>query len=261
MDLVGKRVLVTGASRGIGRELARAFAAEGATVALVARSEDRIRDLAKEIGGTAHAADLSDPQQVLGLVERVEREAGPVDVLVNNAGVSYVRDMLDKTPEQIDEIFRVNLLAPVQLCRQAIPRMIERGGGHIVNLSSIAAILTPPGLVHYGASKAGLSHYTAGLRQELRGRPIRTTLVEIGSTATDMDDMTQAHGPYQKLRGKRSPRQVQMSVERVVAGIVDGVKRDARHVRLPRAFGLLGMLVETPRRLSEWLFGWLARRG
>jgi short-subunit dehydrogenase len=255
MELRGRRVMITGASRGIGRGLAEAFAREGAIVALVARSEAPIKELAERLGGTAHPCDLCDADAVLALVDRVEREAGPIDVLVNNAGVSHVKHLLDQSPEEVAQILQTNLVAPVQICRQVIPRMLERGGGHIVNLSSIAAVLAPPGLVVYGASKAGLSHYTAGLRQDLRGRPIGTTTVEIGSTATKMDDATQAYGPYARLRGDRAVRDVQMPVEKVVDAIVDAVKNERRHVRLPRALAPLGWLVETPRRLAELLFG------
>jgi uncharacterized protein len=255
MELRGRRVLITGASRGLGRGMAEAFAREGARVALVARSAPAIRELAERLGGTAHPCDLCEPKQVAGLIERVEEEAGPIDVLVNNAGVSHVKGMLEQTPEEIGEILQTNLVAPIQLGRQVIPRMLARGGGHIVNLSSIAAILAPPGLVHYGASKAGLSHYTAGLRLELRGKKIGTTLVEIGSAATEMDDATQNYAPYRKLRGKRSARDVQMPVEKVVDAIVEAVRRDRRHVRLPRSLAPLGMLVEVPRRLGELVFG------
>jgi len=234
--------------------MAEAFAREGAKVALVARSESSIKELAERLGGTAHPCDLCDLGQVLGLVERVEHEAGPIDVVVNNAGVSHVHDMLEQTAEQIHEILQTNLEAPIQICRQAIPRMLERGGGHIVNMSSIAAILAPPGLVHYAASKAGLSHYTAGVRQEVGRKGIGTTLVEIGSAATQMDDATQNYGPYKKMRGSKSEREVQMPVEKVVDAIVDAVKRDRRHVRLPRALASLGIFNEIPRRLGEIAF-------
>jgi short-subunit dehydrogenase len=105
--------------------------------------------------------------------------------------------------------------------------------------------------VHYGASKAGLSHYTAGLRVEVGPRGIGTTLVEIGSTATDMDDATQNYGPYKKMRGNKSEREVQMPVEKVVGAIVDAVRHDRAHVRLPRVLASFGMLNEVPRRLGE----------
>src|SRR3982750_1556651 len=87
MDLAGKRVLITGASRGIGRAIAERFAGTGARVAVVARSEGPLKELADRLGGTAHPADLSDPEQLTGFIERVEADGGPVDVLVNNAGI------------------------------------------------------------------------------------------------------------------------------------------------------------------------------
>jgi short-subunit dehydrogenase len=259
MELRGRRVLITGASKGLGRGMVEAFAREGAVVALVARSGDAIRELAEKHDGTAHPCDLMDRAQVVGLVDRVEREAGPIDVLVNNAGVSHVKYMLDNTPEEIEQIVRTNLTAPLQIARQIIPRWIERGGGHMVNMSSIAAILAPPGLVFYGASKAGLSHFTAGLRTELAGKNIGTTLVEIGSAATEMDDATQNYGPYRKMRGSRSEREVQMPVAQVVEAVVDAVKHDRKHVRLPRAIASLGMFNEVPRRLGEWVIPRLVR--
>jgi short-subunit dehydrogenase len=258
MQLEGRRVLVTGASKGIGRGLAKGFAQAGAVVALVARNAAAIEALARECGGTAHPADLSDRDQVAGLIERVEREAGPIDVLVNNAGLSHIDYVLHQTPAQIDEIFATNLLAPVHLCRQAIPRMLERGAGHVVNISSIAAVLSPPGLVHYGATKAALSHYTACLRQDLRGLPIGLTVVELGSVPTDLDDQTQAYGPYRALRRRlrKSERDAddRVPVEVVVRAVVDAVLHDRRHVRLPRSLAPLAMLTEAPRRVSEWIF-------
>ncbi|MEV4130503.1 SDR family NAD(P)-dependent oxidoreductase [Nocardia sp. NPDC049707] len=138
MELRGKRVLITGASRGIGESFAHAFAGAGAAVALVARTEDSIRVLAEKLGGTAHPADLSDPKQVDALISHVEDEAGPVDVLVNNAGIGAPAAFIDAPDNDLRRVTEVNYLAAAELCRQAIPRMLRRGGGHIVNISSIA---------------------------------------------------------------------------------------------------------------------------
>src|SRR5438552_943950 len=101
MELRGKRVLITGASRGIGEELARRFARAGATVALVARSADAIDKLAADLGGSAHPADLADHAQVERLVHRVEDEAGAVDVLVNNAGIDITKSFADYTRDDV----------------------------------------------------------------------------------------------------------------------------------------------------------------
>jgi len=145
MDLRGRRVMITGASRGIGESLAQRFAARGAVVALVARSAGAIEKLAADVGGSAHPADLADPAQVATLVARVEDEAGPVDVLVNNAGVAPTSGAIqDWGPDELEETYRVNVISPAELCRQAVPRMLERGGGHLVNVSSMAGCAAFP---------------------------------------------------------------------------------------------------------------------
>ncbi len=253
MEITGARVLVTGASRGIGRALAAGFARGGARLALVARSAGPLEELAQELGGDAYAADLTDPDAVAGLVARVE-EDGPVDVLVNNAGVSNIGYVLDQKPEEIEVLFRTNLLTPIHLCQQAIPRMLERGRGHIVNMGSVAAVVTPPGLAHYGASKAGLAHYTASLRLELKGLPIGLTLVQIGSTDTEMDDATQAYPPYEFLRRGRSVDQVRFPIEQVVDGVIEAVREGRPHVVLPRSLRALTSLVEIPRGFMRLAF-------
>src|SRR5947207_3307297 len=160
MELRGKRVVVTGASRGIGEMLTRRFAAAGAAVALVARSADTIAKLAADLGGTAHPADLGDSKQVATLINHIEDEAGPIDVLVNNAGIDIESAFWDQTADDLARIVQINLLAPMELCRQVIPRMLRRGRGHIVNVSSYAASGHYPGLVAYATTKAGLSHFT-----------------------------------------------------------------------------------------------------
>ncbi len=108
MQLNGKRVLVTGASRGIGEALARSFSAAGATVALVARSDDQIQALARELSGDAYAADLSDPTQVAGLIARVERDGAPIDVLVNNAGLESTAGFTQAPDDELRQITEVN---------------------------------------------------------------------------------------------------------------------------------------------------------
>jgi short-subunit dehydrogenase len=255
MELRGKRVLITGASRGIGESLARAFAGAGAGVALVARSEDSIRALAAELGGTAHPADLSDPKQVDTLISQVEDEAGPVDVLVNNAGVGSPAAFTDAPSDDLRTVTQVNYLAPAELCRQAIPRMLGRGGGHIVNISSLAGAAISPGLLSYCASKAALSHFTAGLRADLRGLPIGTTLVELGPIPTDMlakiDDYEPTARSFQRFYRMRL--MVDVPREKVADEVVEAVRKGRRHVRIPKRTALFPMLSEAPRRTSELL--------
>jgi len=144
MDLSERRVLVTGASRGIGEAIARRAAAAGARLALVARSEGPLKELAAQLGGTAFPTDLADADAVSGLIGRVEADGGPIDVLVNNAGIDLSGHFLSNSPADLEQIYRVNLLTPVHLCHQVLPGMLQRGRGHIVNVSSLAGIAVFP---------------------------------------------------------------------------------------------------------------------
>ena len=203
--LRGHRALITGASRGIGEALARAFAAAGASVSLLARSEDALQALARQLGGSADVADLSDPGQVAGLIDRVETTHG-LDVLVNNAAIDSAVGFPDVSAEHLRTVTQVNYLAPAELCRQVVPRMLLRGGGHIVNMSSMGGGVAFPGNIAYSASKAALSQFTAGLRADLRGLPIRTTLVALGTVRTDMLAESERYLPiarsYRRLTGR-----------------------------------------------------------
>ncbi len=255
MELRGKRVLITGASRGIGESFAHAFAAAGATVALVARSKDALAALAAQLGGTAHPADLSDPTQVATLISQVEDEAGPVDVLVNNAGVGHPADVANVVSDHLRQTTEINYLSPAELCRQAIPGMLGRGGGHIVNVSSMADCAVFPGLAAYSASKAALSHFTAGLRADLRGLSIGTTLVELGPIPTDMLAETEDYEPTAKAfqRFYRMRLAVDVPREKVADAVVEAVQKDRRHVRIPKRAAFFPILCEVPRRTAEVL--------
>jgi short-subunit dehydrogenase len=252
MKLSGSRALVTGASRGIGECTARAMAEAGARVALVARSEERLAKLAAELGGDAYPADLADPGAVAGLFDRVEAD-GSVDVLVNNAGLDLAGRFVDTDPDAIETLYRVNLLAPTELSRQALARMLPRRHGHIVNVSSLAGVSAVPGLAVYSASKAGLSHLTSALRAETKGTGVGTTLVELGPVLTGMLDNVHSYGPTDRsfARGARLGVLVDLDPDVVARAIVDAVRRDRRHVRLPRRSSLLMLLGEAPRRLTE----------
>lgn len=254
MELTGRRVVVTGASRGIGERLARKFAAAGARVSLVARTAGAIEKLAADLGGDAYPADLADRTQRDQLIARIEAD-GPVDVLVNNAGVDHAGAFLDATPEAIDFLLDVNLHAPMQLCHQVLPGMLQRGRGHIVNVSSLAGTITGPGLVMYAASKAGLSHFTAGLRGEYRGCGIGTTLVEVGIVPTEMAASVREYGPLGRSLGRYEKMRLLVDVDAddLADAIVTAVRRNKRHVRLPRRAVAYPLMTEGPRRLHELL--------
>jgi short-subunit dehydrogenase len=254
MRLAGARVVVTGASRGIGAALAAELAGRGARVVLVARSADVLDKLAAELGGESFPADLTDAAAIEPLVRRIEA-GGPIDLLVNNAGVDLTGDLVDLDGEQIANLLALNLCAPILLTRAVIPGMCERARGHIVNVSSLAGTNAVRGLAPYSASKAGLSHFTAGLRAELKGTPITTTLVQIGAVESTMIDAVKAHEPtrraFRRLELLRLSVDLDMGV--VVDALVDAIEHDKRHVRLPRRAALFPLIVEVPRRVTELL--------
>lgn len=264
MELRNRRVLITGASRGIGEALATSFAREGAQVVLVARGRRELEEIGKRVGGIPHPADLSDPAERGRLISDVEREVGPIDVLVNNAGVGGSGAFAGFPPEDIERTYGVNLVAPARLIRDVLPGMLERKRGHIVNVSSLAACVTAPGLAPYCSSKAGLSHLTATLRHELAGTPIGTTLAEIGTSPTAMLDEITAPGSFAPTRSAfdalyRVHLMVDSPREAVADAIVAAVRRGRPFVRMPRRAAILSMLSNLPRRAHRAMM-WVLER-
>ncbi len=174
-DLQGRRVLVTGASGGIGAAIARALHAKGATVLLTARRKEVIDELAASLGDRAEtiAADLSAAAGVQSLIE----QAGAVDVLVANAGVPASGNFTTFKADEVDRALDVNLRAPMQLTLALIPGMQERGHGHLVYISSISGKVASGGASVYNATKFGLRGWALGLRDDLRPTGIGVTTV------------------------------------------------------------------------------------
>lgn len=253
MELTGKRVLITGASRGIGEALATHFVQAGARVALVARSTGPLKALAARLDGTAYPTDLGDPAEVEGLMDRVESDGGPIDVLVNNAGVDRTGAFSASQASDVETVFRLNLVSPIELCRQAAPMMLDRGRGHIVNMSSLAGMVPVPGLAMYSSSKAGLSAFTAGLSLDLRGGRVRTTLVELGPVGTGLLDSINSYEPTRASfeRAYRTGMLVDTPVAKVAAAVVEAVAHHRRHVILPKRAASIALFVNAPRRAAE----------
>ena len=188
-SLSGKTAIVTGASSGIGRAIAERLGGAGACVYLVGRSRGPMDELASRIGeagGTAHAAvlDVRDVAQVQELVARAVRETGRLDVMVNNAGLSYPGAIAEQEPEEWREMFEVNVFALLVGCQAAIRAMREcKAQGHIVNISSVAALNRESGV--YGATKHAVNCITNTLRKELEDDPIRMVNVMPGAIATN----------------------------------------------------------------------------
>lgn len=181
-------VLVTGASSGIGAETAKLLAKRGDRVGLVARRKDRLEAVARQCGDHARTwvADLGD----LDAAERVVTEAWDafdgLDALVNNAGIPKRRMVVELTPAEIEETMRVNYFSPVRMALAVIPKMLERGSGTIVNVSSLAGRLGNYQESAYAASKFALTGWTEAAAVELHGSPIRMRLITPGAIDTEI---------------------------------------------------------------------------
>jgi uncharacterized protein len=263
MNLTDAHVVITGASRGLGAAMAREFAARGARLTLVARSVDSLDEVARATGGQALPADLADAAQVAGLIARIEAASGPVDVLVNNAGIDLTGAFMEMAPEDIERMVRLNAITVADLTRQVLPGMVERGRGHVLQMSSLAGTGTFPGISVYAATKAFVTHMTAGIRLELKGLPIGLTVVETGLiTPTDMADSVLSYAPTRASfrRFYRLGLLADAHTDRVAAKAVRAVETGRRAVRMPARAFLFPMLSNAPRRMVEVLLAGVPRR-
>ena len=197
VDLAGQVAVVTGASQGLGRAIAEALAAAGAAVALVARSADKLADVAAGItaaGGRAEVfpCDVTKGEDIQRVVDAVVEKLGRLDILVNNAGVTRDTLLPRMSDEEWDQVLTTNLRAPFLFMRAASRPMMQQRYGRIVNVASVSGLIGNPGQANYSASKAGLVGLTRTVAKELAGRKITVNAVAPGFIASDM---TAALGP------------------------------------------------------------------
>jgi NAD(P)-dependent dehydrogenase (short-subunit alcohol dehydrogenase family) len=190
MQLTDKVCVVAGASAGIGLAVATRFAEVGASVVMLARGEQRLRDAAAVVGEGAVpiGTDIADPEAVRRAFAQVTERFGHLDVLLNVAGVTRVRWLADASDDDIAHVIGVNLLGPIYTTRAAIPLLDAAGGGVIVNVSSEITLDAMPMMSLYGTSKAGLEAFTRVMNRELRDRSIRVCACVVGSTITSFSD-------------------------------------------------------------------------
>lgn len=193
MLLDGKVALVTGASRGIGRAIAKEFASQGAKVALCARSVDALQAVADEIaaaGGCAqpYALDVSSADGVRAVVEAVTEHFGRLDILINNAGITRDGLIARMKDDAWEEVLNTNLRGAFYLTRAAAKIMMRQRCGKIVNISSVVGLTGNPGQANYAASKAGLIGMTRSVAKELGSRNIQVNAIAPGFIVTDMTD-------------------------------------------------------------------------
>lgn len=234
--LHGKVALVTGASSGIGWALAKALAAEGCKVGLVARREEPLRQLAAEIGSAAGVAvaDVGNFESVSAAVAAIRAELGPIDLAFANAGVGKPTLLDPVNVADVEAMFRVNVMGMVHTFAAVLPDMLTRKSGRLVAVSSLAGYRGLPGESAYCASKAAVNSYMDGLRIHLRGTGIFATTICPGFVHTPMTAMNTFHMPGV------------MSAEAAASHIVRAVRKGKKVFNFPWRVSLM-------TKLSRWL--------
>ena len=261
--IAGSSVLITGASSGIGRELARQFAAEAGTLVLVARRVERLEQLREELderhpslGIHVVPCDLADAAATEQMVARVGREVGRVDILVNNAGLGY-HALYDRADwSRVHRVIQVNVVALALLTQRLLPPMVERGQGGILNVGSGAGWVLMPGSAVYAGTKHFVDGFTETLRLELEGTGVAVTQVLPGPVETEFGEAAGA----EVLIGE-PPRFMRISAERCAREAFEGFRRGRALVFPGRAYRWLMRTVDVmPRAMMRQRVRRAARR-
>jgi short-subunit dehydrogenase len=256
LDLRGSRIVLTGASTGIGRALAVRLAAQGARLVLASRSQERLTELAQAIwekGGeaTAVATDVVDAAQRARLIDAALAALGGLDVLINNAGVGARGWLADSTPQQLRQIMEVNFFAAVELTRLAIPHLRQGQNPMIVNVSSAVGRRGLPGIAEYSASKFALTGWSESLRAELAKDGIHLLIVSPGAIQTEFrTNLIADRIDYGSLA------QQTMTADRCASFIVNGMRWRKGEVVIT----LQAKLLLWANRLCPGLLDWGLRR-
>ena len=243
--LSNKTVVITGGARGIGSATAHALAARGARIVIGDLDEDGARRAAKEVGATAVAMrlDVTDHAGFTEFLDTVEHEVGPIDVLVNNAGIMPIALLADESIEATRRILDINVAAVIHGTREAMRRMTARGTGHIVNLASVAGKVGVAGGASYCASKFAVVGLCESVRAELRGTGVAISCVMPTIVNTELS----AGLAQSRLSSQVEP-------EDVAAAIVDALEKRRFVVWVPRYLGVVDkMMRPMPRAWNEWL--------
>jgi NAD(P)-dependent dehydrogenase (short-subunit alcohol dehydrogenase family) len=249
-DFNGKRVLVTGASSGIGASLAERLAGLGATVGICARREAELGVTLKACQAHSPASqmwlcDMASEADVDALADGVLDAFGGVDLLVNNAGIPRRKHVTELDFATVESVMRINYLSAIQLTLRLLPGMLERGEGRVVNVSSVAAPLSSPGEAAYDASKAALASFSEAMAMDLWFDGIKAMVVYPGVVDTPLFDIPD-NDPLPASAPERIP------VSEMVDAIVDGITTDASEVYAPAWFKdiVIGKAQNTPGFLA-----------
>ncbi|HZG57532.1 SDR family oxidoreductase [Paenibacillus sp.] len=231
----GKTAVVTGASGGIGAEIAKRLHAAGADVVLAARSVDKLETLAASIGPRAHAMalDVGDEADVRRFFAEARARFGDVDVLVNNAGFGLFERVVDATPEAFASMMNVNYFGVVRCTKAVLPRMLERRAGSVVNVASIAGKMGTAKSAGYSATKHAVLGFTNSLRQEIHGSGVHIMAVNPGPVSTGFFDIADPSGGY-----VNGVRWMMVTPERVAQETLRGLARRKAEVNVPSWLGV-----------------------
>jgi 3-oxoacyl-[acyl-carrier protein] reductase len=191
MNLKGKNAIVTGGTKGIGRAIAEALLSEGISICIAARKQDEVDKAINELSKSGRGrsigfvCDVRNYDQVKGLIAYATEELGGLDILVNNAGIGIFETVEQTAPEDFRAVLETNLFGVFYCCREAIPQMRRRGGGYIINISSLAGANPHPRMAAYNASKFGLNGFSEALMQEVRHDNIKVSYIMPGSVNTE----------------------------------------------------------------------------
>jgi len=256
----GQTVLVTGASSGIGRDTALAFAEAGANVVLAARHTDKLRKIANEVrshgvGAIAATTDVTEVSQVRACFRKAVARFGGIDIVVNNAGVLVPSSVLDIRRADLQKMLDVNLFGALYVMQEAVHHMRQRGRGSIVNVASLAGRRGIPPLGAYCATKFGLVGLTEALRTELVGEDIHVSLVLPGVVETPMATRLQSGKDHEDFW----PQSLNMPTSWVVAAIFAAARLRLAEVAVPPGAALIEKLAALAPGAADTLFGALGK--
>ncbi len=220
--LAGKKAIVTGASRGIGRAIAQRFAAEGATVAVMARNAAALDELAGQLpGGVARAVDVTDAESFRAALADVVAELGGADILVNNAGGnSFSMPLVATRFSGWEKTMRLNVDSIVHACQIVLPGMLSQGSGSVINMSSVVALRGGPLMAHYAAAKSAVVSLSQSLAIECASSGVRVNTLLPGWIDTDLTDFLRVEEATEEAVLSRVPMQRWGRSEEIAAGAV-----------------------------------------
>ncbi len=255
-NLKNKVVLITGASSGIGRQLAIDLAKKGAKLILVARSEEKlmeVKGLIERIGAYAPAVwtiDVGDGERVEHVLPMLLEEMPSIDVLINNAGFGKFDAFVDADMKDIEAMFDVNVIGLMRFTSHVLPGMIDAGSGHVVNIASQAGKLATPKSSGYSASKHAVLGFSNSLRMEMKEHNIQVTTVNPGPIKTNFFETADSSGTYTK-----NVEKMMLSAEKVSREIISAIEKGTREVNLPGWMNAGAKLYHTAPGLVEKIAG------